>query len=711
MGTLIKSISFQNFYNYYGDFEDNTYTFTEGINIINADNNLGKSKFYNGFLWILHDQVYDSDDRKMCEAKESFRKMISVKARNENSQKGMGVRIVFENDEVTYTITKRVVFTGSELTPHYSCEVIKTKDNEDLPIVDKEDQLNAIRKMIPIEMEQYALLQGESMESIVDLSTFKGLENTINILADINNLNQMCDKANQMVKKAAIEKKAIEDKHTIAGSELFKLQNDRTNYQDWIEQAETKIKTARAEIAEATRIAEDIDNEFMNTKKRIQLRSEYEKEETELERLKKNKEEMELSYTSRIFDENRPWLLWGLESEITQFDDLRVDFIGRKKEKSILANPDILLPEGSPDVPSLQRMLQNEICEVCGRPAHKGSEEYKHIKMVLERPRKSVPQTNGSLNQFYSDIQNTIGGYLQTIPFIKEEYEQFLDEFEDLDEQIKRQEQRVQDKLNELALVDSGDSTDQEDRMTLSKYTQAKNVIRDKTNDIATYSSRIDIWKQSLEKTIRELNKKQDNTEVQKAEAFYQEMINIATLFTNVRNRVYDTIVNQLQDKANEMYRALTAHNQTFGGTMQFQKRDNGSLKVMVTNDAGEELTGNGTGFQRMKQLALVMSIISSKITDKRFDYPFISDAPFSEFSINFIDNFFQTSPTVFRQCIIMIKDLCDPTDPNLITQYGMSIAERMRQGELKGTFYVNYTEERTDNSQMITHKKCYSNN
>ena len=31
MGTLIKSISFQNFYNYYGSYEDNTYTFTEGM--------------------------------------------------------------------------------------------------------------------------------------------------------------------------------------------------------------------------------------------------------------------------------------------------------------------------------------------------------------------------------------------------------------------------------------------------------------------------------------------------------------------------------------------------------------------------------------------------------------------------------------------------------------------------------------------------------
>ena len=57
MGTFIKSIAFQNFYNYYGDFKENIYTFKEGINIINADNNMGKSKFYNGFLWLLQDVI------------------------------------------------------------------------------------------------------------------------------------------------------------------------------------------------------------------------------------------------------------------------------------------------------------------------------------------------------------------------------------------------------------------------------------------------------------------------------------------------------------------------------------------------------------------------------------------------------------------------------------------------------------------------------
>ena len=79
MATIIKSISFQNFYNYFGEFQDNTFEFTTGINIISADNNMGKSKFYNGILWLLKDQVYDSDDKKFKPVGSSFVRMASSK--------------------------------------------------------------------------------------------------------------------------------------------------------------------------------------------------------------------------------------------------------------------------------------------------------------------------------------------------------------------------------------------------------------------------------------------------------------------------------------------------------------------------------------------------------------------------------------------------------------------------------------------------------
>ena len=110
MGTLIKSIAFENFYNYYGSYKDNLYEFTEGINIINADNNMGKSKFYNGFLWILDDKVYDSDDKRFWDAKASYERMASAKAKREENSFIMGVRIVFENDGIEYTIERRVQF-------------------------------------------------------------------------------------------------------------------------------------------------------------------------------------------------------------------------------------------------------------------------------------------------------------------------------------------------------------------------------------------------------------------------------------------------------------------------------------------------------------------------------------------------------------------------------------------------------------------------
>lgn len=52
MASIINSIAFKNFYNFYGDYSDNRYDFKEGLNIINADNGMGKSKMVQ---WISLD--------------------------------------------------------------------------------------------------------------------------------------------------------------------------------------------------------------------------------------------------------------------------------------------------------------------------------------------------------------------------------------------------------------------------------------------------------------------------------------------------------------------------------------------------------------------------------------------------------------------------------------------------------------------------------
>ena len=63
MASIINSISFKNFFNYYGELKDNQYDLEEGVNIIVADNGGGKSKFFNAFLWLFNNQILDSDDK------------------------------------------------------------------------------------------------------------------------------------------------------------------------------------------------------------------------------------------------------------------------------------------------------------------------------------------------------------------------------------------------------------------------------------------------------------------------------------------------------------------------------------------------------------------------------------------------------------------------------------------------------------------------
>ena len=62
MGAIIESIGLQNFYNYYGDYKDNTYHFKVVI-ILSMRIIIWEVKFYNGVLWIVEDEVYDADKR------------------------------------------------------------------------------------------------------------------------------------------------------------------------------------------------------------------------------------------------------------------------------------------------------------------------------------------------------------------------------------------------------------------------------------------------------------------------------------------------------------------------------------------------------------------------------------------------------------------------------------------------------------------------
>jgi DNA sulfur modification protein DndD len=187
-------------------------------------------------------------------------------------------------------------------------------------------------------------------------------------------------------------------------------------------------------------------------------------------------------------------------------------------------------------------------------------------------------------------------------------------------------------------------------------------------------------------------------------------MASVEYILNNTKDRIFDEILKSLEINANTKYQELTYGNLSTGGRLNFNKQADGTVQVSIKNINDGELTGLGTGFQRMKQLSIIMAIISSKIGNKRFDFPFISDAPFSEFGDNFINNFFDIAPKVFTQSIILIKELYDSKSDVYLNDLGLKVLKKMENGEIPGTFYVNVIEEKADTTNLVTKNKPYVN-
>ena len=712
MGTIIKSVAFENFYNYYGNYEANEYQFKAGINIVNADNNMGKSKFYNGFMWMLRDQVYDSDIKAFVDANESLVKMASGKAKAEDLFFKVGFRVIFTNGDVEYTVEKYSNFSTSDgelLHTPSMMSVFKKENNADTPVLDKDEQMDIINKVfIPLSIRNYALLQGESMDRLVDLSSKKALSDTIDTLAGISILKGICDTSCKMAKMADSLYQTKDSENSKNDTAKQREKAKRTAFIQNIEKLKEEIEAAKDEFNAAKRKKEELDAYISNSTKRIEIRSKLDANTIAIKDAKKNIDDIEMSITKRLFDEENPWLLMGMQDELEVFDAKREKYIGELARMNDDGALVIMLPEGSPDTSSLERMLKTEVCEVCGQRAHKGSGAWNHIKMILDRPKK-ISTTRNDFKDFYGMLQKSASSYLMSIPRLGSKIEDVKVRLDKMKDDLDELEEKKNDIFTELNNAGgNADNSEYNDRNIVADYHRVNSVITEKENEINGKNKMVEKMEDALAAINQKLSSYKKAADVEKYEEFAQVLAKINTVIEETKDDIFGRTIEALAQNANEKYKALTSGNQSSGGILDFQ-RDHDIVNVTIRDVNNGEITGLGTGFQRMKQLAIVMAVISSKIGDeKMFDYPFISDAPFSEFGENFINNFFAVAPEVFSQSIIMIKELYDPNADDLLTPFGRRILDKMNKGQIRGTFYVNVIEEKADTTGLVTTHKCY---
>ena len=730
-GKIINSISFENFYNYYGNYKNNTFSFKKGLNIIVADNGAGKSKFFNGILWLLKDIVYDSELKQDDKIEDVTFKIISDKAKEETSIGGkirVGVKLSYQDSKFEYIVEKyfysRRFIEGNSLDEKsWKLETIEQEvSKRDLylktfhQVYSIDEQKRIINNIILPDLQPYALLQGEEIDNIINFSTKDSLNVAINKLTNINRVKELVGLSQYLLgrsikdldtqrKRYTKNANAFEDE--LKKKEKFTLELEKKN-----RLLQTTIETLNNSKEEKAQLL----NSITNAEKRNRFRDKVSDLESKKESLSSKYEVLLNSINSYFFNPEYSWLLMDLEGEMKTFSNIQDEFIESRIKKRINKQQPTntfitVLPDGSPDYASLEKMLKQELCFVCGRDAKVGSEEWLYMKKVKERPKpstsKMISQSKNDFRDFFGDIQMSTQGYYKKIIDIGNSIKNLRIKASDYENEIREIQQQIEQTEQELFQFGGSKENSKErdkDKIILESYANANQRIGQCSLEIKRYQKEIEELESKIEKINDNISELGGSDFPKEYEETVDILTDINTIVSNTKDRIFSDILTRLETNSNKHFQHLTTGNNVDGGILKLSKTSAETAIIEVVDKRGNPITGLSEGFQRMKKLAVVMAIISSRYNKQTFDYPLIADAPLSAFGKGFIEGFFNEVPNVFNQSIILVKELYDRDRESQLTESGERILKKTDLGKL----YVNEIEGNKSQVERSTKIICY---
>lgn len=726
MASIINSISFKNFFNYYGGYEDTKYDFEEGVNIVIADNGAGKSKFFNAFLWLFYDQILDSDDKRKKAVKDIAYKIISDKAKNETSLNGSvvsGIRIEYSTGRFKYQITKSFTATRirENLTDYDSWQIVIDElevDQSELvlhrykPVYDYDEKRKIINRLILPDLRQYSFLQGEEVDRIIDFSKKSSIEDAVRTLTNISKYEELVDLIKDIAKKSEndLNKKT---KETHAQTDrLEKAQQEKETLTFMLKKEDESLVEFQKLYEDAEREKNDLDQKYANAEKRKELDEKISAKNRILKAAKDEYDTFLEGINNKFFDGNFSWISLGFENHVEDFKDKIKLFRQNRYEKRALLKASespndyfTLLPVNSPDAVSLENMIDSEHCYVCDRPAEKGSDAHNYLLKLKNRPNenKSTKEfVKNDLEEFFGNLQvnaspfcNKFEAIPQSVLRTKERESELRERVDKLNNELKLLKAQRKD-----ILIAGAESDENDNALTIiNQFKGAIKRMEQASNKIERLEGNIKALKNNLSATEKEIDNLRPKDLPEGYTLNYKICSDLEQAIINAKERVFDNMVNLLEEHANRHFQNLIKHNDLAGGILKFEKTPAGSISLNYIDSSGNEVHGGSEGFQRMKKFSVVMAIISVNTT--QYNYPLLADAPLSAFGKAFTEGFFEAIGGVFPQSIVLVKELYDGDDEMKLSDLGKKL---IKEDNIK-TIYLNTVNKGVEQIDLVTTK------
>jgi DNA sulfur modification protein DndD len=680
---ILKSIELDNFMCYAGSSK---LEFTEGLNVIIGDNGYGKSKLFDAFYWVMYNECFDTSKKKFQKSSILKKSIISDKAMFE-AEDGLitaSVKLTFHNIEKdsVYIIERR--YSAKK----FADEVMEDQDSEEI-IWQKElsylkakeitdvDQIEKIkRSILPDNIKPYMWFQGEQVESIIDFNKNDTLTQAINVLSNITRFDNIIEVADGL--KEATTKEFNKKQRDLSGDKgkSESLEVERNNLIERIKALEIQEVQIKDNLTKAEEKSEDLLNKIADAQKIKEIEVKRKSIEKNLSEVQEELNEEQISLHRRMFANK--WILKGTTGLFDEYGKIYNQYEQFKlkkevekqaklnSENAILNELHARLPVDVPEPIHVQHMLENERCLVCDREAPKDSTAWLKIKELLDRSlnkTKVIDDEENNIHDFGYDLrklyQNGLG-LSHNIKSIDDDIASTIRRLKKLDKRRKSLSEdlsKIESEINSL-IVDASLNVNQANNI-LNEYSAQNELAKRSLSEVNTNANIISRRKEELANIEIELSK----LVIGEIPAYLLEKVKIVNEFQSVahstRKRVFNKLVQILEEEANKHYLEMTQGNMSARGIIRLKELSNGkNYMPELVDENGNVLLQLNTGNLILIKLATIMAIISARQGSRDTDlYTLITDAPMSVFGEDYTIGFCKTVSKVYRQSIIMSKE------------------------------------------------------
>lgn len=675
---IIKSVTINNFRSYYGE---STFEMSKGLTLIIGGNGDGKTTFFEALEWLLDTASENKDLSLISEMRKS--------ELDEDEEDVMSVSMIFEHNGEK-EVTKSLTFTKQNGSCRVTNFAFKGYETNGVERMQRKGSV-MVDSCFDTFIRKYCLFKGESQLNVFNEPT--ALKTLVDKFSDIRKFEDYVEVVTELEAKSdrAYAKECQSDKKI--AQRVTELQRQKESLAQQIDTIKRDIKKQEDVVNTYSGKLEDLEKHqstserYQDLKKRIA---------TQQEKLAKLRAMIYVNYNTSLLDE-----YWILMPYMDVFSEFQKKVSALSKEKRRLSDLDIQqkaaakakkeavqelvssvkegftkLPWYLPDGETMQEMLDEEVCKVCGRPAHKDTPEYHFMENKLREYLEHKLQESASKQEELPDEPLFSEQFIEELHSLSisyggmnsKEIAKKYGEVKDRIEFIRDRKKDIAEKEEELQ-----DLEDEKSRLLIQADGLTEDMLEKSFHDIKGFYEQRERAKVRIEEYKGELNRLQVEYEHVKAEfdtlsptsgmaRVYSKvhilLDKVMKAFVNAKKENLRRFLNSLEEGTNNYFEKLNVND--FRGVIRIIQTAYDSTEIKLYSSNGTPIKNPGGAQETTMYMSLLLAISDLTTLKREEDYPLIFDAPTSSFE-NFKENvFYNIIDKIQKQCIIVTKDLLE---------------------------------------------------